>query len=221
MKKQFGLFSVLVVCFLAAGAQQKAPPFWNEIQKFKEQDSLKTPPKNPIVFVGSSSFTMWKNVQQAFPNHTIINRGFGGSALPDVIRYEEETILKYKPKQVVIYVGENDFTLSDTVSAVDVFDRFKNLYNDIRNRFAKIPIAYISIKPSPSRQHLILKMVKANELIENFLCSQKNAAFIDVFHEMTDENGLPLKDIFIKDNLHMNEKGYAIWTRIIEPYLVK
>lgn len=220
MKKLFS-FVTIIFSFSTVALSQNHPPFWNEIKAFQKQDSITPPPKNPVVFVGSSSFTMWRGVQDSFPSHTIINRGFGGSALPDVIRYREETILKYNPKQVLIYVGENDFTLSDSVSAQHVFERFKTLYQHIREFYPKIPIAYISIKPSPSRQHLMLKMVKANELIENFLCNQKNAAFIDVFHLMTDAYGEPLKDIFIQDNLHMNAKGYAIWTKAIEPYLVK
>src|SRR5919202_6508982 len=108
MKKLTFAF-ILCLCTLftiAVAAQQ--PPFWDEIQAFKKQDSLHTPPKHAIVFVGSSSFQKWKDVQDYFPGYKIINRGFGGSSLPDVIRYADDVIIPYQPKQVVIYCGDND-----------------------------------------------------------------------------------------------------------------
>ena len=85
-----------------------AQPFAEEIAAFKKQDKINMPPKNAILFVGSSSFRMWTDVQDAFPGYTIINRGFGGSALPDLIRYTNDIIVPYKPKQIVIYCGDND-----------------------------------------------------------------------------------------------------------------
>src|SRR5580658_5491940 len=88
---------------LSAVLAKQPPPFWNEISEFKHQDSLQRPPSGAILFVGSSSFRKWTNVQSYFPGHTIINRGFGGSTLPDVIRYAGEIIFPYHPKQIVIY----------------------------------------------------------------------------------------------------------------------
>jgi lysophospholipase L1-like esterase len=171
--------------------------------------------------VGSSSFRLWNNIQDDFPGYTIINRGFGGSSLPDVIRYEKDIIFPYQPRQIVIYCGENDLAASDTVTAQLVLKRFETLFEDIRNRFPKIPIAFVSIKPSPSRQQLMPKMEEANRLIKNFLKQKKKTAFIDVYHLMLNPDGTVLKDIFIADNLHINAKGYAIWQKTIEPYLLK
>src|SRR5687768_10042059 len=106
MKKAFCFLVSLLFSGVALQAQQ--PPFYEEIQAFKKQDSAQMPPQNAILFVGSSSFNFWKDMQQYFPHHTVINRGFGGSALPDVIRYAREIIFRYQPKQIVIYCGEND-----------------------------------------------------------------------------------------------------------------
>ena len=101
------------------------PPFWKDIQNFKKQDSISFPPKNAILLIGSSSFTKWTDVQDYFPGYTIINRGFGGSILLDQIRYANDIIFPYQPKQIVIYCGENDLASSDSVTAQMVFDRFK------------------------------------------------------------------------------------------------
>ncbi|MDB5200124.1 MAG: hypothetical protein JWO92_2087 [Chitinophagaceae bacterium] len=200
-------------------AQQ--PPFWDEIQNFKKQDSIHFPAKNQILFVGSSSFTKWTDVQNYFPGHKIINRGFGGSSLPDVIRYAGDIIFPYHPKEIVIYCGENDLAASDTVTAQMVFDRFKKLFVLIRKKLPKVPVVFISIKPSPSRQHLMPKMVEANKMIKNYLSKSTNTTFVDVYHKMLNAYGNPIDDIFIEDRLHMNAKGYAIWRKAIQPYLIK
>src|SRR5678815_3912306 len=171
-------FAVLLLLLASLTNAQENPPFWDDIQAFKHQDSGQAPPQHAILFVGSSSFTKWKDVQDYFPGYTIINRGFGGSSLPDLIRYENDVIFKYKPKQIVMYCGENDLAASDTVTAQMVFDRFKKLFNDIRKKFSNIPFVYISLKPSPSRWQLHEKMIAANNQIKSFLAKKKNTVFI-------------------------------------------
>jgi lysophospholipase L1-like esterase len=202
-------------------AQTEQPPYWKEIQAFKKQDSLNPPAKDKVLFVGSSSFTMWKDVQNYFSGYKIINRGFGGSSLPDVIRYVDDVIILYQPKQIVIYCGENDLAASDNVSPDLVLNRFKELFFLVRNQLPKVPIVFISIKPSPSRQHLMPKMEAANKLIKKFLKKERKTAFVDVYHKMLTADGKPMDDIFLEDKLHMNAKGYAIWQKAIEPYLKK
>lgn len=210
------IFSILLLQTVAT-----AQAYEEEIKAFRKQDSIAMPAKGQILFVGSSSFTMWKDVQNYFPAYPILNRGFGGSTLLDVTYYAEDVIFKYDPKQIVIYCGENDFAGNDSLYPAQVAQRFMDLFKLIRTRYKKVPIAYISMKPSPSRQHLMAKFNVANVMIRNFLKKQKKTAFIDVYHKMLNEDGTPLKDIFGPDNLHMNPKGYAIWQKIILPYLIK
>ncbi|MEJ7681085.1 MAG: G-D-S-L family lipolytic protein [Segetibacter sp.] len=157
---------ILVFAFQSLHAQQTA--FYDEIQKFKKQDSISFPPKNAILLVGSSSFRKWEDVQTYFPEYTIINRGFGGSTLPDVIRYANDIIIPYHPMQVLIYCGDNDLASSDTVTPPMVTSRFKTLFHIIRTNLPKANIAYVSIKPSPSRRQLMPKMEQANLLIKSF-----------------------------------------------------
>jgi lysophospholipase L1-like esterase len=217
-------YRVLLVglsCGLFNHAIAQVPPFYNDVKAFKKVDSVQAPAKNAILFVGSSSFTKWKDAPDYFPTHTIVNRAFGGSSLPDMIRYVDDIIFPYEPKQIVIYCGENDFAASDTVTAAIVFNRFKQLFQLIRKRMPAVPIAYVSIKPSPSRERLWPKMVEGNSMIKKYLKQKKYTAFIDVYHAMFNEDGKVMKDIFIEDNLHMNAKGYAIWQRVMEPYLLK
>ena len=219
MKKiKLFLFLVFAVNFLQA--QEQNPPFWDEIQAFKKQDEVKPPPQHAILFVGSSSFRKWADVQDYFPGYTIINRGFGGSTLPDVIRYENDIIFPYQPRQIVIYCGENDVASSDAITGAIVFERFKKLFTDIRARFPGIPVIFISLKPSPSRWKMRDRMIAANKLIKDYLQKEKNAVFVNVWNSMLDKNGQPMKDIFLEDNLHMNAKGYAIWQQHLKHYLL-
>lgn len=217
MHKKIVLFLSLVFLVLLSNAQ----PFAEDIVAFKKQDSISFPPKNAILFVGSSSFTNWKDVQSYFPKHAIINRGFGGSSLPDLIRYANDIILPYQPKQIIIYCGENDLAGSDTVTPKMVYYRFEELYFLIKKQFPRLPITFISLKPSPSRWHLRYKMMEANNLIKKLLFKTAGNQFIDVYHSMLDKNGEPIKEIFLEDNLHMNARGYAIWQKLIEPVLKK
>jgi len=215
--KKIQLVFLLLLSFILVQAQEK--PFYKEIQNFKKQDSIKFPPKDAVLFIGSSSFTNWKDVQSYFPRHTIINRGFGGSSLPDVINYTADIVFPYEPKQVIIYCGENDFTVAGGIAPSIVVDRVMQLIDLIRSRYPKIPIAYISIKPSPSRQHLWTGMQEANALIKKKLKKKKKVDFINVWDSMFNADGTIMKEIFLQDNLHMNAKGYAIWQKIMEPYL--
>lgn len=218
MKRNTLFIGLLLTLFTVSAIGQ---PYADDIKAFHRQDSIQFPGKGKILFVGSSSFTKWTDVQQYFPAYPIINRGFGGSTLLDVTRYADDVIFPYDPKQIVIYCGENDFAADDSLYPAQVAERFEKLFNLIRSRYKKVPVAYISMKPSPSRKHLMPKFNVANVMIRSFLKTKKRTAFIDVYHSMLKPDGTPLDGIYIEDNLHMNAKGYAIWQKIIEPYLLK
>lgn len=219
MKLLFKNIVFLLLITLSGNAISQ--PFINEIKAFRKADSIATPPPNAILLIGSSSFTNWKDVSKYFPDQTIINRGFGGSSLPHMILYAEDIIFKYNPKQIIIYCGENDLTGGPTITADTILERVKKLHQLIRSRYKKVPIAYISMKPSPSREKYLETMQKANALIKTFMEQQKKSSYIDVYHSMLDANGNILTHIFLSDKLHMNAEGYKIWQGVIKPYLIR
>lgn len=216
MKKLITLFSVLAAIFIFA---QQKPAFWEDIQKFRQEDLIHPPATGAILFVGSSSFTNWKDVNDYFPGKNIINRGFGGSSLLDLNFYSEELLKPYQPRQIVIYCGENDFAADPDLRPRKVFNRFKNFYHAIRAYYPEVPVAYVSIKMSPSREALWPKFETANRLIENYLVKQKNAEFIDITKAMESPAGRIRHDIFLEDMLHMKPEGYRIWADVMLPYL--
>lgn len=201
-------------------SQAKPAPFIEEINAFVKADREKPPAKGQILFVGSSSFRGWRDVQNYFPKHQILNRGFGGSSLPHVELYAEQIIFPYEPKQIVIYCGENDISSEPKMPSYVVYERFVSLFTKIRKRMPDVPIAYVGNKPSPSRWHLRAKNIASNRFIEQFLLRQRKTSYINVWDAMLGPDGRPLPEIFLKDELHMNAKGYKIWAPIIEKHLI-
>lgn len=200
---------------------QQIFPFEAEIEAFQKQDSINFPPKNAILFVGSSSFKKWTDVQDYFPGFKIINRGFGGSSLPDVIRYAPKIIVPYMPSQVFIYCGENDFQGGLNTNADTVFHRFTRLHGLIRSALPKTEIIFISMKPSVYRLKYLAEMQRANGMIRKFQKKHAHSKYIDVYSKMILNDGSPMPEIFLNDQLHMNKKGYLIWQKAIKPYLKK
>jgi lysophospholipase L1-like esterase len=199
--------------------RQRTLPFAKEIAAFQTADRKKKPDPGQILFIGSSTFTKWTDVADYFPTHHILNRAFGGSTFQDQIRYVRQTVFPYKPCQIVIYCGENDFGNDPNLSPDDCTARLVTLFRLIRNHYPNVPIIYISMKPSPSRWPLKNKFIAANRWIATYLKNQRNSTFVDVWPVMLNENGLPKPEIFLPDQLHMNAIGYHLWQPLIEPLL--
>jgi lysophospholipase L1-like esterase len=197
------------------------PTIAEEIESFKEEDVKEPPPHHSILFVGSSSFRDW-DVKEYFPGRKIINRGFGGATLLDVTQYANDIVLAYEPNQIVLYAGENDLAVSDTVTAEMVAQRFIDLFQFLRrNLGARVQIVFISIKPSPCRMHLFGKMVEANRLVREFIKEQQNTRFVNIYDLMMMNDSTPDRTYFKRDQLHLNKKGYALLTRELTPHLLK
>lgn len=199
----------------------KAQAFIQEVNAFAVADARQSPPERAILLIGSSSFTYWKDVADYFPQHQFINRAFGGSSLTHQIAYIEKVVYPYRPKQIIIYCGENDIAASHTITADTVLHRFKILHGLIRKQMPDVPISFVSIKPSPVRDEFLPTVIASNKRIKKFCRQDKKTEFIDVFTPMLGKNGKPMEEIFLADRLHMNAKGYQIWKEAITPYLIK
>lgn len=219
--KSFRVIVQIIFLLIAWSGYAQSLPFQAEIDQFRLDDSLRPKSDGMIVFTGSSSIRIWHDIPNDFPGYPILNRGFGGSSLTHVIDRVQDVILKYHPKQVLIYCGDNDLAADSTVDGKKVFQRMKTLTQLVRKGIGHIPILIVSIKPSPSRYHLIQKVIDANKRIERYCRKQKHMAYINVFDAMMGPDQKPLPELFIADKLHMNRKGYDLWKKIIGPYLMK
>ena len=210
----------LAVCAATAWAQQAptSPNRWEpDIKKFEEADRQQPPAKGAVLFVGSSSIRMWKDLAADFPDTKVINRGFGGSQLADSTYYADRIVIPYQPRMIVLYAGDNDLAAGKTPQ--QVFEDYKAFVSRVRAKLPDAKIAYISIKPSLARVKLMEQMRATNELIRGYAAKGKNLVFIDVFTPMLNQAGQPRPELFIQDGLHMNREGYDIWRKVIAPYL--
>ncbi len=188
-----------------------------QIAAFEQADRDRPPPANAVLFVGSSSVRLWKDLSADFPGIPVINRGFGGSSIPDCTRYVDRIIAPYRPRLVVLYAGDNDIAAGR--SPRRVFEDYKAFVRRVRSRLPDVPIAFISIKPSPARASRLEAMREANDLIRCYAATHRGLLYIDVFTPMLDPAGRPRADLFGPDRLHLNRKGYELWRGIVAPYL--
>lgn len=188
-----------------------------EILAIEQRYAEKAAPAAPIVFIGSSSIRMWKSLAADFPGKPVLNHGFGGSEVFDSLNYAHRLALPFSPRQIVMYAGGND--INSGKSPERVLADFKAFTARIHTALPKIKICYISVAPNPSRWTQIDRVRAANTLIRDFCAQNPLLDFIDMHPVMLGADGQPKPDIFLKDKLHMNEKGYALWKDIVAPRL--
>lgn len=220
MKKVVVLLILSLVCVIHQLSAQVKPAFWDDIQVIKKYDNIYAPPDRPILFIGSSSIRKWDDLERTFAKYVVLNRGVGGAVVDDIIYYASDIVFPYHPRQIVIYVGENDI-VNEHTTADSILMRTRRLFQVIRVKMPEVPIVYISIKPSPVREKYLGKAEAANKLIKNYILAQENIVFLDIFHLMLDAEGKPRPELFIHDMLHMNQEGYKIWRTGVEPLLIK
>ena len=224
MRRKLASLIVALLCLALGSAigvarQPKSPSArWEpNIRKFEASDRQNPPPKGAVLFVGSSSICMWKSLADDFAGTPAINRGFGGSEIADSLYYADRIILPYAPRLVVLYAGDND--LAKGKPPARLLADYKELVARIHQNLPETRIAYIAIKPSIARARLLPQIKQANALIRDSSSHDKRLDFIDVFTPMLNADGSPRKELFVKDGLHMNGQGYALWTSLVKPFL--
>lgn len=218
--RAFILFILTISVCGSIAAQPDLARFESEIKAFELQDSTFGIKQNTILFTGSSSIRLWTTLEEDMNPLPILNRGFGGSTLPEVIHYADRIILPYKPDIIVLYCGENDLA-NDETTADEVYNNFRILYEYLRKHLPSTHLYYISMKPSVKRWDYWSKIDAGNKKIAKFIGKHRKYHYIDISGKMLDQDGVVYKDLFVEDQLHLNAKGYAIWTDIIKPKLMQ
>lgn len=211
------LLFLLCTAFGIQAQEQDSKTRWKKAMDAFEKQNQGNPLQNGILFTGSSSIRYWKTPAKDFGNPKILNRGFGGSEISDLIANFDQIILQYHPEKIVIYSGDNDVEAGK--SAEVVFGDFCTLYGMIKATLPKTEVYFIAIKPSLARWDKVLEMKKANTLINEYLNTLENAAYVDVFSPMISPQGKPYKKWFVSDGLHMTQAGYDLWIEILAPFI--
>lgn len=174
--------------------------------------------KDIILFTGSSSIRFWKDVAAYFPGHNVLNRGFGGSEMSDLLYYFDKLVLPYKTKQIFVYEGDND--IASGKKPQRILQGADSLLRLIRSKVSPgVEVIFISPKPSIARWELKDQYTVYNNLLKDWVKSKKNVKYADVWTPMLDPSGKVMQDLFIQDGLHMNKKGYDIWAGVIRKYI--
>jgi lysophospholipase L1-like esterase len=217
----------LLVFFLFAGqlqAQDKTQKPRNheqwakQIAAFEEKDQKNPPPRNGIVFAGSSTMVFWKT-DKAFPDLSVINRGFGGSYLSDSVYFAPRIITKYEPKTVLVYAGDND--LAGGVTPTQLTKDFQAFVKIIHDKLPQTRILFISVKPSTKRWELFEKQKEANRMIEDICKKDDRLQYVDIVKPLLDASGKPRKELLREEGLHLNDKGYEVLNGIVKPFIEK
>lgn len=234
MKKQSLLLLTAAICLLAVpGCKQDAGKsqagllpslpashldrFEMEIQAYEATDAKQLPPIGGVVFAGSSSIRLWGSLAADFSNLPAINRGFGGSTLPEVTHYAPRVIYKYQPRAVVLYCGEND--MAEGAAPAVAFQSFKQFIGETEKNLPNATIVVLSAKPSPSRWQLWKSFGQYNSMVAQFVKNRPNLRYVDIGGLMLGPDGQPDPSLFTEDNLHMNASGYAKWAAALKPVL--
>ena len=205
------IFNLFAIDSLITDPEPKR--YQNEIDSFKFWDKKNSFPKNAILFAGSSSIRIWETYT-AFHKYPVINRGFGGAHVSDVIHYYEHIIQKYEPSVIVFYRGDNDIAGGKPVS--QVFEDYIQFVEKIQKDNPLVKFIFISVKPSLSRWAWWDKMEILNQQIEQYNQKNKNLYYVDLASPLLNsETGKPIDELFLSDKLHLSTKGYEIWGAIL------
>lgn len=197
----------------------RAKEWRDQIDEYYKEDLKKFPAKGSILFVGSSSFRMWHDVADYFPNHRVVNRGFGGARVSDILYHMQKLVIGYKPSQIIFYCGEND--LANGYTPEEMLDDVKCFVRMVDIHLPGVPILIVSVKPSPYSARILEKQQKTNALLCDFCRTKKHLKYLDISGLMMTPQGDMRPELYLQDRLHMTKEAYKLWAAAIEPYLIQ
>ncbi len=207
------------ICGVGADEPDPRVTHWEPaIAAFETADTRTPPPKGANLFVGSSSIRLW-NLDEYFPEHLVVNRGFGGSHVSDSLHFADRLILPHAPRVVLVYAGDNDIAARKTPERVA--NDYRLLVEKIHAALPGSRIVYICIKPSLARWKLVDEIREANRQIKAFTASDERLDYADIFSPMLGNDGQPREELFVDDGLHLNPEGYRVWAEVLRPLLVR
>lgn len=209
------LFGIILFLGLRSTQAQSPKRLLDEVRSLqKKYDTLHQPGKETFVFVGSSSIRFWDSLPKLFPDVQVVNAGFGGSMASDLLAYLEELVLDFEPDKVFIYEGDND--IFEKKGPARVVRQTRRIIRRILKHNGPTPIVVIGVKPSPVRWHLRKEYERLNQKLKEYCDTNPQVDYVHIWDAMLKQGNID-DEIYLEDCLHMNDKGYAIWERIVTP----
>jgi lysophospholipase L1-like esterase len=193
--------------------------FADQIESYLNEDKANPPPKNGILFIGSSIFRQWTHLKEQMAPLPVFNRAFGGSRTEEVLAQMDRLVLPYEPRIIVYYCGSNDVNAG--ASGSDIFAHFKQFSERVAAELPKTEVFYVSINRAPQKMNKWEVVDSANALARDYCASAQRRGFIDVNPVLFDKDGKPRLELYRDDKLHFKDPAYEEFARIIKPVLLK
>lgn len=202
-------------------ARSEDPLVWeDDIQALESNTSSLASGGQGVVFVGSSSIRLWDSLTDDMSPIGVIQHGFGGAKLNDIVHYAQRLVNAWQPRAVVVFAGTNDIDPSATKTPEQLLASYQAFVAAVRADQPGVPIFYIGITPSPMRWAVWPIAQATNTLIEQWSGSDPDLHFIDTSGGLMGSNGEPDPDNYRFDGLHLSEQGYGVWREIIRKRLL-
>ncbi len=201
-----------------AAAVKPSANWENEIAAMEAADKLQPPPKGEILFIGSSTIRMWKSLATDFPQHRVINRGFGGSQIVDATYFAPRLVFPFEPRVIFLRSGTNDINAGK--SPEQVFADYKNFVATVHAKLPNTQIIYLGLCPTIARIKQVAKGNLLNGYIKEFAATHPLLKYVDCADLSVGADGQPRADLFVTDGLHFNAAGYQLLaerTRVFLP----
>jgi len=222
-KFQAAVFLALILLVPGLAVAQLPDPqrFENAIKNFEDEDYINFPPENAIVLTGSSSIARWnRQAAAALAPLTVIPRGFGGSIMHDVLHYIDRVAINYKPRAILIYAGDNDTGSANPVAKEMILDHLQQTIDRIHEKLPETRIYVLAVKPSVLRWNVWDVAQEVSAGYRAIADADPLVYYVDVATPFLNPDGTVMTDIFVDDNLHLNDKGNEIWGRAIKAALM-
>jgi hypothetical protein len=200
-----------------AQSPELAARFEQKVIEYQALDRATPPPKDAILFAGDSQFYRWKTIHEDLPGYTLINRGIDSFQFRDLIHYADRIVIPYAPRLIVLHVGGNDVHNGRTPT--QVLEDFKTFVKAVRAKLPAVPIVYSSITPGPGRWDEAPQRRETNRVIREYVATQPDLKFVDLWEPMLTADGRPREDIWVEDRVHPNHAGYLIRVQLTRPFL--
>jgi lysophospholipase L1-like esterase len=219
--KSTRLSNILLFLFLftLGIAQAQEVPFEKEVREISQRLDLEGWQRGSTVFTGSSTIRMWKDLQSTFPNEVIVNTGFGGSKASDLQTHLFPLVIRLEPGRVFIYEGDNDIWAG--VPVAEIMENLDAIVTRLQLTDPALEIFLIGAKPSPSRWEKKMNYQIFNQQLKEYCLAKDGLTFVETWNALTDPSGNPRPELYLEDQLHLNDKGYEIWVSLFKPFLKK
>jgi lysophospholipase L1-like esterase len=204
----------------AAGAPRgQEMRFADQIKAFLDQDRTAPPPKDAILFIGSSIFRQWTNVKEHMAPLPVFNRAFGGARTWEALHYMDQVVLPYRPRIIVYYTGSNDVNAGEAAPAI--VERIKAFVSKAHAALPETLIYFVAINRSPDKRDKWNVVDAVNADLKAMSATTPYLRYIDLNPALFDSRGEPRTELYLPDGLHFHPPAYDLFAAIIKPVLTE